>query len=81
MLQRKQDVGRDQMYTQRKNERRSFKGKTSFPLVTNEGCEVEKDRRCLPDRRLGNIHLELDDVANREYSRRSSNAPLFSLSD
>ena len=53
------------MYTQRKNERRSFSGKTLFPLVTNGGCEVEKDRRSTPDRRLGNIHLELADV--RKY--------------
>ena len=53
------------MYTQRKKERRSFSGKTSFPLVTNGGYEVEKDRRSTPDRRLGNIHLELVDV--RKY--------------
>lgn len=51
-----------EMYTQRNKERRRFSGKTSFPLVTEAGCEVEKDRRCSPDRRLGNIHLELVDV-------------------
>jgi len=50
------------MYTQRNKERRCFTGKTSFPLVTEAGCEVAKDRRCSPDRRLGNIHLELVDV-------------------
>jgi hypothetical protein len=50
-----------EMYTQRKKERRSFSGKTSFPLVTNGGDELEKDRRSIPDRRLGNIHLELTD--------------------
>ena len=50
------------MYTQRNKERRCFTGKTSFPSVTERGCEVEKDRRCSPDRRLGNIHLELVDV-------------------
>jgi len=47
------------MYTQRKNERRGFSGKTLFPLVTMGGDEVEMDRRSTPDRRLGNIHLEL----------------------
>jgi hypothetical protein len=47
------------MYTQRKKERRGFSGKMSFPLVTNGGYEVEKDRRSTPDRRLGNIYLEL----------------------
>jgi hypothetical protein len=47
------------MYTQRKKERRGGSGKMLFPLVTNGGYEVEKDRRITPDRRLGNIHLEL----------------------
>ena len=56
------------MYTQRKQERRGLSGKTSFPLVTNEGCEVEKDRRCAPDRRSGNIHLELIDVVDHGFS-------------
>jgi len=56
------------MYTQRKRERRGLDGKTSFPLVTNEGCEVDKDRRCTPDRRSGNIHLELVDVADHGTS-------------
>jgi hypothetical protein len=53
------------MYTQRKKERRGFSGKISFPLVTNGGYEVEKDRRSNPDRRLGDIHLELADA--RKY--------------
>ena len=53
------------MYTQRKRERRDFSGKTSFPMVTNGGYEVEKDRRSTPDLRLGNIYLELADV--RKY--------------
>ena len=43
------------MYTQRKKERRGFSGKTSFLLVTDGGYELEKDRRCTPDRRLGDI--------------------------
>jgi hypothetical protein len=47
------------MYTQRKKDRRGFDGKTSFPLKTKGGCLVENDRRSIPDRRLGNIHLEL----------------------
>jgi hypothetical protein len=47
------------MYTQRKKDRRSFGGKTSFPLKTNGGHLVEGDRRSIPDRRLGDIHLEL----------------------
>lgn len=56
------------MYTQRKKERRDFNGKISFPLVTHEGCEVEKDRRSTPDRRLGNIHLELADAEKYRVS-------------
>lgn len=56
------------MYTQRKKDRRSYKRKTSFPLVTNKGYEVEKDRRTIPDRRLGNMHLEAIVVADHRYS-------------
>ena len=55
------------MYTQRNNERRCFRGKTSFPLVTDGGHEVEKDRRSIPDRRLGNIHQELIDVLHHGF--------------
>jgi hypothetical protein len=46
------------MYAKRKKDRRSLGGKTSFPLKTKMGCLVEKDRRSIPDRRFGNIHLE-----------------------
>jgi hypothetical protein len=48
------------MYTQRKQDRRSFSGKVSFPLKTKRGCRVKEDRRSTTDRRLGNICLELD---------------------
>jgi hypothetical protein len=54
--------GVDNMYTKRKEDRRRFGGKTSFPLKTKSGFLVEEERRCIPDRRLGNIHLELIDV-------------------
>ena len=50
------------MYTQRKKDRRDFGGSTKFPLKTKNGCQVEGDRRSIPDRRLGNIHLELVDI-------------------
>ena len=56
------------MYTQRKKERRGFCGKMLFPLVTNEGYEVEKDRRSTPDRRLGNVHLELAEAGTCKVS-------------
>ena len=69
-----------EMYTQRNKERRRFSGKTSFPLVTEAGCEVEKDRRCSPDRRLGNIHLELVDADDHGYSECFANTS-FDLSD
>ena len=69
------------MYTQRKKERRDLGGKTSFPLVTNSGYEIEKDRRSNPDRRLGNIHLELLDVVNREFSECSTKTPSYSEPD
>jgi hypothetical protein len=49
------------MYTHRKKERRSCSGKKSFPLIEKGGRLVEKDRRSIPDRRLGDIHLELAD--------------------
>jgi len=47
------------MYAKRSKDRRSLGGKTSFPLKTKMGCLVEKDRRSIPDRRLGNIQLEI----------------------
>ena len=71
-------LGEDGMYSQRKKERRDFSGKTSFPLVTNGGHLVENDRRSAPDRRLGNIHLELIDAANHGFSGRITTTPLYS---
>lgn len=56
------------MYSERKKERRGFSSKTSFPLVTHGGYPVENDRRSTPDRRLGNIQLELIDAVNHEFS-------------
>ena len=47
------------MYAKRSKDRRSQSGKTSFPLKTKMGCLVEKERRSIPDRRFGNIHLEI----------------------
>jgi hypothetical protein len=55
------------MYTQRKKDRRSFDRKSSFPIKTKGGL-VEEDRRSIPDRRLGNIHLELVDAVDDGYS-------------
>jgi len=66
------------MYTQRKKERRSFERKVSFPLLTSGGCRVESDRRSIPDRRLGNIHLELIDDAGYGLPDYLSNSALFS---
>jgi hypothetical protein len=54
------------MFAQRKKDRRSLGGKTSFPLKTKVGCLVEKDRRSIPDRRLGNIHLEIVYVGDHQ---------------
>jgi hypothetical protein len=70
--------GEDGMYSQRKKERRGFSGKTSFPLVTNGGYLVEDDRRSIPDRRMGNIHLELIDAANYGFSEGVTTTPLYS---
>ena len=66
------------MYSERKKERRGFSEKTSFPLVTNGGHFVENDRRSVPDRRLGNIHLELTDAANLGFSDCITTTPLYS---
>jgi hypothetical protein len=66
------------MYSERKKERRGLSGKTSFPLVTNGGHLVEEDRRSVPDRRLGNIHLELIDAANHGFSEHITTTPLYS---
>lgn len=66
------------MYKQRKKERRDLVGKTSFPPVTNEGYETEKERRCTPDRRSGDIYLELTDVADHRLSECFIDAPFLS---
>jgi len=55
------------MYLQRKKDRRSFGNKTSFPLVTHGGNLVNKDRRSIPDRRLGDIRTELVDAVDPGY--------------
>lgn len=47
------------MYTQRKKDRRSFTGKTKFPLKTRSDGLIREERRSIPDRRLGNIQPEL----------------------
>jgi hypothetical protein len=65
------------MYTQRKQDRRSFGRRASFPLKTNEGALVEKDRRSIPDRRLGNIHLELVDTVDRGFSECLADTPFY----
>lgn len=64
------------MYTQRKKDRRGFDGKTSFPLKTKGGCLVENDRRSIPDRRLGNIHLELVYVGDEKLPEYLTNTSL-----
>jgi hypothetical protein len=56
------------MYTQRKGERRSSRRKASFPLITKGGHLVELERRCNPDRRLGNIVQELIEVRARDWA-------------
>ncbi len=64
------------MYTQRKKERRSYNGRLLYPLVEKGGYLVEKDRRSIPDRRLGNIHLELVDIVDRNYANYLSSTSL-----
>ena len=66
------------MYTQRKKERRNFSEKTSFPLIAKGGCLVEKDRRSIPDRRLGDISLELVDAIDNGLPEYLANASLLS---
>jgi len=66
------------MYTQRKKERRSISGKTAFPLVTDTGYFVEKDRRNIPDRRLGDIQQELIEAVNHGFSECFTDTPLAS---
>jgi hypothetical protein len=65
------------MYIQRKKDRRDFGGKASFPLKTKGGHLVEVDRRSLPDRRLGNIHLELVDVVDNQYPESIADTLFF----
>jgi hypothetical protein len=65
------------MYRQRNKDRRCFNDKMSFPLVTNGRCVVDKDRRITPDRRLGNIHLELIDAENHQPSGRFTSSPSY----
>ena len=65
------------MYRQRNKDRRCFSGKMSFPLVTNGRCVVDKDRRITPDRRFGNIHLELIDAENHQPSERFTSSPSY----
>jgi len=71
-------TGGGEMYIQRNKDRRGFGGKTSFPLKTKEGGLVEEDRRSIPDRRLGNIHLEFVDAVDHGFSGRFADT-LFSL--
>jgi len=66
------------MFAERKKDRRSFDGKTSFPIKTQGGSLVENDRRSIPDRRLGNIHLEIvyaGDHKLPEYLTSTSSSP------
>lgn len=65
------------MYSQREKDRRSFGGKASFPLKTKVGCLVENDRRCIPDRRLGNIHLELVYIGDHKLPEYFTNTSLL----
>jgi hypothetical protein len=64
------------MYAQRKKDRRSFGGKTSFPLKIKGDCLVEQDRRSIPDRRLGNIHLEIVYAGDHKLPEYLGNASL-----
>ena len=65
------------MYRQRKKDRRSFCGKVLFPLIAKGDYMVEKDRRCIPDRRLGNIHLELADGIDHRLPEYLTNTSLY----
>jgi len=50
------------MYTERKKERRCSNSKTKFPIKTKTGRIIDKERRRIHDRRLGDLELELVDV-------------------
>jgi hypothetical protein len=65
------------MYTQRKKDRRGFVGMASFPLKTKGGILVDEERRSIPDRRLGNIRLELDDAVDHGDSEFVAYKPYF----
>jgi hypothetical protein len=67
------------MYTQRQRDRRSFGEKKAFPLKTRDGCLVETDRRSTPDRRLGNIHLEVVHIGDHKLPEYLATA-VFSTS-
>ena len=41
------------------------------------GCLVEKDRRSIPDRRLGNIHLELADTVDHRLPEYLTDTSLY----
>lgn len=66
------------MFAKRKKDRRDLGGKTSFPLKTKEGCLVEKERRGNPDRRLGNIDLEMVYVGDKRLPEYLINTTLSS---
>ena len=55
------------MYTPRRVERRSHRRNPSFPLITRGGQVVKEDRRCNPDRRLGNIAQELIETREPDW--------------
>jgi len=65
------------MYTQRKKERRCFSRKTSFPLIAKGGYLVQQDRRSIPDRRLGDIHLGVVDAVAHRLPECFTNTSFF----
>jgi len=52
------------MYKARRKDRLSIGGKKSLPLRAKGGNLVEGDRASIPDRRLSDTHLELDDAVD-----------------
>jgi hypothetical protein len=65
------------MYRQRKDDRRDFDWNSSFPLITKGGYLVKEDRRIIPDRRLGNIHLEWIDAADYKFTEYFANTAFY----
>lgn len=65
------------MHTRRKKDRRGFDGRTLFPLLTKGGFLVEEERRSIPDRRLGNIHLELADPNGHGFPGCMADRPFY----